>query len=148
METPLQTTLAALRRFKNGISILNASPAPPVASIELFSLPSILCINQVEAASMTKRPVPDLEYETHFYLIVVKLLSKDFHYFREAKRAICNILCLGCQTVIITLGEHGAVFASSKEPKPIHVRVPKVEEVIDTTVSQNVLTNTRIKQIE
>jgi len=112
LETPLQTTLTALRRFKHGISILNASPAPSVASIELFSLPSILCINQLEAASMTKRPVPNLE---------------------EAKRAISNILCLGCHTVIITLGENGAIFASSKEPKPIHVRAPKVEQVVDTT---------------
>lgn len=45
------------------------------------------------------------------------------------------MLCLGCQTVIITLGEDGAVFASSKEPKPIHIRAPKVEQVVDTTVS-------------
>lgn len=62
LETPLQATLAALRRFKHGISILNAAPAPSVSSIELFSLPSILCINQIEAASMTKRPVPNLKY--------------------------------------------------------------------------------------
>lgn len=61
LETPLQTTLTALRRFKHGVSILNASPAPSASSIELFSLPSILCINQLEAASMTKRPVPNLE---------------------------------------------------------------------------------------
>lgn len=36
--------------------------------------------------------------------------------------------------VIITLGRDGAVFASSDEPRPIHVRPPKVEEVLDTTV--------------
>lgn len=54
--------------------------------------------------------------------------------FREAKRAINNFLCLGSQTVIITLGKDGAIFASAKEPRPIHVRAPKVEEVLDTTV--------------
>lgn len=53
----------------------------------------------------------------------------------EAKRAIDNILCLGCRTCIITLGKDGAIFASSSDPRPIHVRGPKVEEVVDTTVS-------------
>lgn len=53
---------------------------------------------------------------------------------REAKRAISNFLCLGCRTVIITLGKDGAIFASSSDPKPIHVRAPRVEEVLDTTV--------------
>lgn len=52
---------------------------------------------------------------------------------REAKRAISNFLCLGCNTVIITLGKDGAIFASLSEPKPIHVRAPRVE-VLDTTV--------------
>lgn len=56
-------------------------------------------------------------------------------FYREAKRAISNFLCLGCRTVIITLGGDGAIFASNEDPKPIHVRAPKVEEVLDTTVS-------------
>lgn len=55
-------------------------------------------------------------------------------FFREAKRAISNFLCLGCNTVIITLGREGAIFASLSDPKPIHVRAPRVEEVLDTTV--------------
>lgn len=55
-------------------------------------------------------------------------------HFREAKRAINNFLCLGCRTVVITLGKDGAIFASASEPRPIHVRAPKVEEVLDTTV--------------
>lgn len=61
LETPRQATLTALRRFKNGISILNAAPAPSENSLELFTLPTILCINQVEAAAMSKRPVPNIE---------------------------------------------------------------------------------------
>lgn len=61
LETPLPATLTALRRFKNGISILNASPAPNENTLELFTLPSILCINQVEAAAMSKRAVPNIE---------------------------------------------------------------------------------------
>lgn len=61
LETPLQASLTALRKFKNGISILNASPAPNENTLDLFTLPTILCINQVEAAAMTKRSVPNIE---------------------------------------------------------------------------------------
>lgn len=61
LETPTQPTLAALRRFKDGVSILNASPAPSENTLELFTLPTILCVNQVEAASMSKRAVPNIE---------------------------------------------------------------------------------------
>lgn len=59
LETPVRPTIAALKRFK-GISILNASPAPLENSLELFTVPNILCINEHEATSMTKRKVPDL----------------------------------------------------------------------------------------
>lgn len=31
------------------------------------------------------------------------------------------------------MGKEGAIFASLSEPKPIHVRAPRVEEVLDTT---------------
>lgn len=56
----MQPTLAALRHFKDGVSILNASPAPSENTLELFTLPTILCVNQVEAASMTSRAVPNI----------------------------------------------------------------------------------------
>lgn len=58
---------------------------------------------------------------------------------REAKRAVNNFLCLGVRCVIITLGALGAVFASNEDPKPVHVRTPRCERVIDTTVSLMVL---------
>lgn len=61
LETPIQATLTALRRFKNGVSILNAAPAPSETTLELFTLPSILCVNQNEAAAMSKRDVPNIE---------------------------------------------------------------------------------------
>lgn len=34
---------------------------------------------------------------------------------------------------------HLAIFASSEDPKPIHVRAPRVEEVLDTTVRVHML---------
>lgn len=61
LEAPIQATLAALRRFKDGISILNASPAPSENTLELYTLPTILCVNQVEAAAMSSRAVPNIE---------------------------------------------------------------------------------------
>lgn len=112
LETSIPATLAALRKFKKGISVLNVSPVPESRSIELFTLPSILCVNQSEAAKLTGRAVPTLA---------------------EAKRAISNIIHLGCRTVIITLGADGALFATDSDPKTIHVRAPRIEEVVDTT---------------
>lgn len=111
METPARPTLAALKLFK-GISILNPSPPPEVNSMDIFTVPNILCVNEHEAASLTHRSVPNLT---------------------EAKRAVNNFMCLGVRCVIITLGALGAIFASNDDPKPIHVRAPKCERVIDTT---------------
>lgn len=60
METPLKSTFAALRGFK-GVSILNASPVPTENSLEIYTLPTILCVNELEAAAMTNRKVPNIE---------------------------------------------------------------------------------------
>lgn len=43
-------------------------------------------------------------------------------------------MCLGCDTIIITLGKDGVIFASQEDRKPIHIRAPRVQEVLDTTV--------------
>lgn len=70
----------------------------------------------------------------YFFILFLYLFFYLFKNCSEAKHAICNFLCLGCRTVIITLGKDGAIFASSSDPKPIHVKPPRVEEVLDTTV--------------
>lgn len=157
LEVPMEATLAALRRFKHGISILNASPAPRETTLELFTLPTILCINQIEAAAMSKRAVPNIEWVLRFYWCI-RFIAMGFkpssnsnfpfsitHHYREAKRAISNFLCLGSNIVIITLGKEGAVFASAAEPRPVHVRPPKVEEVLDTTVRLDIFTRPKKK---
>lgn len=59
---------------------------------------------------------------------------------REAKRAINNFLCLGCHTVIITLGKNGAAFASADSPRVIRVLPPPDMKVIDTTVGERRVT--------
>lgn len=45
-------------------------------------------------------------------------------------------MCLGVRCVIITFGRLGAIFASNDDPRPIHVRTPKCEKAVDTTVSR------------
>lgn len=45
------------------------------------------------------------------------------------------LLKQGCKIVIITLGPLGAVFASKDEREPQWVKVPKIENPIDTSVS-------------
>lgn len=55
---------------------------------------------------------------------------------KNTQQALDKFFQLGCNTVIITLGAEGAVFASRENPKMIHVPVEKVKPV-DTTVSYN-----------
>lgn len=51
----------------------------------------------------------------------------------NAQKAIDSLLEKGCQSVILTLGPEGAVYASKKEPSMLHVSTEKVNPV-DTTV--------------
>lgn len=60
LEVPVRVSLAALRGYP-GISILNASPPPLENNLEIYTLPNILCLNEHEAGSMTKRGVPNME---------------------------------------------------------------------------------------
>ena len=53
----------------------------------------------------------------------------------EAKNVIPLLLSRGCNSVIITLGDKGAVFASRGEPSAVHVPAPSVKAT-DTTVSK------------
>ena len=51
----------------------------------------------------------------------------------ETKKAICKLLDMGCEVVIVTLGEQGAMFATKSNQEVIHVPGQKVTPV-DTTV--------------
>lgn len=51
----------------------------------------------------------------------------------DAGVAISKLQQQGCRTVIITLGEKGAVFASQDDPAPVHVLCNHIKP-LDTTV--------------
>lgn len=53
---------------------------------------------------------------------------------QEAKTAAKLILQKGCQVVIVTLGENGAVVISKSDDEAVHIPNPKVQ-AMDTTVS-------------
>uniref|UniRef100_A0A182PZV3 Ribokinase n=1 Tax=Anopheles farauti TaxID=69004 RepID=A0A182PZV3_9DIPT len=114
LETPIEGTIAALKAFK-GISIVNAAPAERNLPRSLLSIASIFCVNETEAALLTDMTtVSDVQ---------------------QAKVALYKLRDMGCKTIIITLGEKGAVFAEEQDhhSKVYHVLPVKVEKVVDTT---------------
>lgn len=112
LETPIDGTIAALAAF-NGISIVNAAPAETNLPLPVLSLATIFCVNETEAALLTDMPqVNDVQ---------------------QAKTALFKLRHMGCKTVIITLGEKGAVFAHIDDTTVYHVKPMKVDKVVDTT---------------
>ncbi|XP_026752535.1 ribokinase-like isoform X2 [Galleria mellonella] len=108
LETPFETTLEAFKLNK-GIKLLNAAPAREDIE-EILPYCSILCVNESEASILTKLDVD----------------------ISNAVTALEKLLETGCDTVIITLGEKGAVYSSKHEPTPLHVLCDPVTPV-DTT---------------
>ena len=111
-ETPLETTLHALKLHKgHGISIVNGAPAVENVDSELLELCDIFCVNETEAEVMTGvRPLGLSSVQ----VAIEKLLDK------------------GCSTVILTLGELGAAYASKEDRTAKLIPVPPVQPV-DTT---------------
>ena len=58
----------------------------------------------------------------------------------DAQAVTSVLLQRGCQTVIVTLGAQGAVFATKDKPEAIHVPARSVQ-AIDTTVSVSIVKN-------
>uniref|UniRef100_A0A182PCC4 Ribokinase n=1 Tax=Anopheles epiroticus TaxID=199890 RepID=A0A182PCC4_9DIPT len=112
LETPVEGTITALKAFR-GISIVNAAPAEPNLPSMLLSLATIFCVNETEAALITGlSSVTDVQ---------------------QAKVAVHKLQEMGCKTVIVTLGEKGAVFAQVNSDQVYHVKPIKVNRVVDTT---------------
>lgn len=71
------------------------------------------------------------ESEAEIYTNSIKKIDS----IESANEVLSLLLNQGCKIVIITLGSLGAVFASKNEPKPQWVKVPKIENPVDTSVS-------------
>lgn len=112
MEVPVDTTLEALRIKSNtkGISIFNAAPAQSNLPADLYSLPTIFCVNETEASLLTGLEVKNVA---------------------DATLAITKLQEHGCKHIIITLGELGAVYAPPASPS-VFFPAPKAV-VVDTT---------------
>ena len=110
LETPLPATIKAIQSFK-GISILNGAPAMQLQE-EVLKLPSIFCVNEIEAEEMTGIVIKDK---------------------RDAEKAIKELVKKGCKLVIITLGKLGAAFNDYGNSESIvHVPVQSTVNVVDT----------------
>ena len=95
LETPLQTVEYGLRRALDAgmTTILNPAPAHPLRE-DFLALPHILTPNETEASLLSGVAVTDLD---------------------SAQQAGERLLAMGCQTVIITLGEQGALLVRRGE---------------------------------
>jgi ribokinase len=110
LETPIETVLAAARAGRAaGITVvLNPAPAPthPLPPA-LYAAVDILTPNETEASLLTSEPMPEA--------------------------AATALLKHGVRTVIVTLGEAGALIATRSEPAR---RVPGFQvRAVDTTAA-------------
>ncbi|KAK9305986.1 hypothetical protein QLX08_003216 [Tetragonisca angustula] len=111
-EIPLEITLHALKIFKGrGLSIVNGAPATKDVHPDLWKLCDIFCVNETEMEVITG---VQLQGSSSMQQAIVKLLDK------------------GCNTVIVTLGEQGAVYASQEDRTIKKVGTTRVQPV-DTT---------------
>ena len=99
LEVPMETTLEALRIAKSGSvrTILNPAPAAPIPD-ELVQLTDICVPNETEIELLTGQSAGTLA---------------------EAEAAARKLLLRGTRTVILTLGEHGALFVDKDSVEEI-----------------------------
>jgi len=111
LEIPLEITLAAMRiaREEGVTTIFNPAPAKKELPEEIYTLSNFLCPNESETELLTGLPVKTLN---------------------DAKTAAYILLERGAGAIILTLGERGSLFVTSKETN--HIPSEKVKAV-DTT---------------
>lgn len=112
-ECSRQTLMEALRiaRKHEVTTFVNAAPYDAAMTDEIYKLTDILCVNETEASRITG----------------LKVTNKA-----EYQAAANALLAKGCKTVIITLGDQGACFATNANHQLTFVAAEKVD-VEDTT---------------
>ncbi len=111
LEQPVPVAAAglAMARAAGVTTILNPAPAAPLEP-SIFALCDVLTPNESEAALLTGLPVRNPA---------------------EARIAAEALLAKGARSVVVTLGENGALFHDGRET--LHVPAFRVGEVVDTT---------------
>ncbi|KAL1450930.1 hypothetical protein WDU94_003241 [Cyamophila willieti] len=154
-ETPWSTTRYCLERLSISnevLSILNVAPAPSTPCSDLLTsltLASIVCVNEVEAELLTQVKLDYRVKRRRAWMVLGRVTALpsithvmlDFFgplILGEVNSHISDSLdclfSLGCQTVIITLGASGAVFATAKGSNTVEkVEVERVNHPVDTT---------------
>jgi len=94
------------------MTIMNPAPAISDLGCDVWPSVDIVCLNETESEIMTGLTVASVA---------------------DAQAVTAILLERGCQTVIVTLGAQGAVFATKAQPEAIHVPTTSVQAV-DTTV--------------
>ncbi|XP_072396065.1 ribokinase-like [Diabrotica undecimpunctata] len=109
LETAQDVAIRAIQLCR-GISILNGAPGLSEYNKQILKLPTIFCVNETEASIFTGGlPVTNVS---------------------EAEKAAQDLICKGCNSVLITLGSQGALFVNKNEK--LVVSSPSVKSV-DTT---------------
>lgn len=111
LEPHLAIVTMKLARKHNVMTIFNPAPARPTLPEEIWSLCDIFCPNEIEAEMLAG----------------MSMQTKEDH-----QKAVAYFLDKGCNTVVITLGEKGTVFATQEYRQPRYVPC-KVVKAKDTT---------------
>lgn len=106
----LQKALSMARKQKVTTLVSAAPPFSDPLPKDIYSLCDILCLNEVEASLMT---------------------GLDIKCISDAKRVSQILLERGCGSVIITMGENGAIFMDKQSN--IHIPIEDKVIPIDTT---------------
>ncbi|XP_016963637.1 ribokinase [Drosophila biarmipes] len=113
LEADMSATMCALRQFK-GVSILHMSPMRKDIPAGMIALPTILVANQEAAAHLTE-------------MEEVKTLE-------QAREAAETLIEKGAKSVIITMGDQGAVYMSKKNRDMCtHVPASDVPHLADSS---------------
>ncbi|KAF7265860.1 hypothetical protein GWI33_020930 [Rhynchophorus ferrugineus] len=99
-------------QLSKGITILNGAPALKTFDQQILTLPTLFCVNETEASIFSGQLI---------------------HSISDAELAAKKLIAKGCKSVLITLGEQGALYLTEDSNKPaLRVVSPKVNS-IDTT---------------
>lgn len=110
LETSPDVAKAALKLCQ-GVTVLNGAPYVPDMDLNILKLPTIFCVNEIEASEFAGVAINDQ---------------------KDAIEAAHVLLDKGCKNVLITLGSQGALYLNGETKDLLTIPAPSVE-CIDST---------------